>query len=64
MAIVFIKNSLWHFGGKLTGGAVYFRDYRYAADQGVGKSRCGKPGFQDRPEQELISMLKKTIDAQ
>ena len=63
MVIVFIKNTLWHFGSKLTGGTVYLGNYRYAADQGAGKSRRCKPGFQDGPEQEL-KCRKKIIDSQ
>ena len=64
LVIIFIKNPLCHFSSKLIGRAVYLGNYRYAANQGAGKSRRCEPGLQDRPEQELISMLKKTIDAQ
>ena len=42
-----IAYSLRCFGCKLIGGAVHFRYYRYAAGQGVGKSGCCKPVFQN-----------------
>ena len=45
--IAVIAYSLRCFGCKLIGGAVHFRYYRYAAGQGVGKSGCCKPVFQN-----------------
>ena len=45
VAVTFLPGRC--FGCKLIGGAVHFRYYRYAAGQGVGKSGCCKPVFQN-----------------
>ena len=47
LVVQVIAYSLRCFGCKLIGGAVHFRYYRYAAGQGVGKSGCCKPVFQN-----------------